>query len=212
MKFAHSLANLERYSKQNLKVGLPSPDENRVVFIGDSITDDWLRIVPDFFLQNGFFNRGIGGQTTAQMLVRFRADVINLKPKLVIILGGTNDIAGNTGFSTLEMILDNLISMAELAKANGIKVILASVLPAFDYSWRPGIEPAEKIVTLNSMIRKYADDHNIVYLDYHSSMMDYKKGLKREFCTDGVHPNLSGYRVMMPLAEEAIIKTIHNLQ
>ena len=208
MKFAQSLANLERYTKQNLKIGLPSADENRIVFMGDSITDDWLRIVPDFFIQNGFVNRGIGGQTTAHMLLRFRADVISLKPKVVVILGGTNDIAGNAGFSTLEMILDNLISMAELAKVNGIKVILASVLPAFDYSWRPGLEPAEKIVTLNGMIKNYCAQSGIMYLDYHSSMMDYKKGLKREYCTDGVHPNLSGYRVMMPLIEEAIVKIL----
>jgi lysophospholipase L1-like esterase len=142
------------------------------------------------------------------MLVRFRADVINLKPALVVILAGTNDIAGNTGPSTLKMILDNLISMTELAKANNIKVLLSSVLPAFDYPWKPGMEPAPKIVKLNEMIKKYADANGIVYLDYFSAMVDERNGLKKELSGDGVHPNLAGYKIMEPLAEAAIKKAL----
>jgi lysophospholipase L1-like esterase len=142
------------------------------------------------------------------MLVRFRPDVINLKPAVVVILAGTNDIAGNTGPSTLEMIMDNLISMAELAKANKIKVVLSSVLPAFDYPWKPGLEPAPKIVKLNEMIKNYAEKNNIVYLDYFSSTVDERKGLKKEYSEDGVHPNLAGYKIMEPLVEAAIKKAL----
>jgi lysophospholipase L1-like esterase len=143
------------------------------------------------------------------MLIRFRADVINLNPSLVIILAGTNDIAGNTGPSTLEMILDNLISMAELARANNIHVILSSVLPVFDYPWKPGLEPAEKIVALNKMIKNYADKNGMTYLDYFTAMVDERKGLKNEYTTDGVHPNKVGYSIMAPLAEEAIKIALH---
>lgn len=144
------------------------------------------------------------------MLVRFRPDVINLKPALVVILAGTNDIAGNTGQSTLEMIMDNLISMCELAKANNIKVVLSSVLPAFDYPWKPNMEPAPKIVKLNEMIKKYADANGIVYLDYYSAMVDNRKGLPLELSGDGVHPNKKGYDIMEPLAEAAIKKALGN--
>jgi lysophospholipase L1-like esterase len=138
------------------------------------------------------------------MLVRFRQDVIALKPAVVVILAGTNDIAGNTGPSTLEMIEDNLASMSELAQANGIKVVLASVLPVYDYPWKPGLEPAQKIITLNTWIRQYAAAHGAVYLDYHSAMADARQGMRKELSSDGVHPNEAGYRVMAPLAEAAI--------
>jgi lysophospholipase L1-like esterase len=138
------------------------------------------------------------------MLVRFRPDVINLKPKVVVILAGTNDIAGNTGPSTLEMIEDNLASMSELGKENGIKVILSSVLPVYDYPWKPGIEPAEKIVVLNKWIKAYAFKNRIIYLDYYSSMVDERKGMKAAYSQDGVHPNKEGYKVMEVLAEKAI--------
>jgi lysophospholipase L1-like esterase len=176
--------------------------------MGNSITEGWSRFCPDFFAGRPFLNRGISGQTTPQMLVRFRPDAIDLKPAVVVILAGTNDIAGNTGPSTLEMIEENIISMAELAKANSIKVVLSSVLPAFDYPWKPGINPAEKIVALNAMIKKYADNNGIIYLDYFSSMADKRNGLKSEYSDDGVHPNEAGYRVMAPLAEEAIAKAL----
>jgi len=176
--------------------------------MGDSITEGWMNNHADFFNGKSYINRGIGGQTTPQMLVRFRPDVINLKPAVVVILAGTNDIAGNTGPSTLEMIMDNLISMSELAKANKIKVVLSSVLPVFDYPWKSGLQPADKIIALNVMIKNYADKNRIVYLDYFSSMVDERNGLKKEFSGDGVHPNIAGYKIMEPLAEEAIKKTL----
>jgi len=206
--FAQDWANTSRFKDENAKLASPSAGENRVIFMGNSITEGWIRTCPDFFAGKPYVNRGISGQTTPQMLVRFRPDVINLKPALVIILAGTNDIAGNTGPSTLEMIMDNLISMAELAKVNKIKVALSSVLPAFDYPWKPGLQPAEKIVTLNKMIKYYADSHGIVYLDYFSSLVDERKGLKKEYSGDGVHPNEIGYKIMAPLAETAIKKAL----
>jgi lysophospholipase L1-like esterase len=205
---AQDWANLGRFKDENAKLGLPLPGENRVVFIGNSITEGWINLSPVFFKAKPYINRGISGQTTPQMLIRFRPDVINLKPAVVVILAGTNDIAGNTGPSTLEMIAGNIFSMAELAKANGIKVVLSSVLPAFDSPWKPGLEPAEKIVALNEMIKKYAVEKGIVYLDYFSSMADARKGLKAEYSSDGVHPNEAGYKVMEPLAEEAILKAL----
>lgn len=209
MTFAQDWANTARFKDENAKLTPPAKGENRVVFMGNSITEGWIRTHPDFFAGKPYVNRGISGQTTPQMLVRFRPDVINLKPALVVILAGTNDIAGNTGPSTLEMIMDNLISMTELAKANNIKVVLSSVLPAFDYPWKPGMEPAMKIVKLNEMIKKYADDHGIVYIDYFSSMADERNGLKKELSGDGVHPNDAGYKVMEPLVEAAIKKALN---
>lgn len=197
-------ANTARFKDANAKLAPPTSGESRVVFMGNSITEGWIRTSPDYFAGKPYVNRGISGQTTPQMLVRFRNDVINLKPALVVILAGTNDIAGNTGPSTLEMILDNLISMTELAKANNIKVVLSSVVPAFDYPWKPNMEPAPKIVKLNEMIKNYAEKNNIVYLDYFSAMVDERNGLKKELSGDGVHPNLAGYKIMEPLAEAAI--------
>lgn len=206
--FAQDWANTSRFKDENAKLAPPSSGEKRVVFMGNSITEGWINTDPDYFAGKPYVNRGISGQTTPQMLVRFRTDVISLKPALVVILAGTNDIAGNTGPSTLEMILDNLISMTELAKANEIKVVLSSVLPAFDYPWKPGLEPAPKIVKLNEMIKNYAEKNNIVYLDYFSSTVDERKGLKKEYSADGVHPNLAGYKIMEPLAEAAIKKAL----
>jgi lysophospholipase L1-like esterase len=205
---AQDWANTSRFKDENEKLAPPSSGEERVVFMGNSITQGWINTDPDFFAGKSYVNRGISGQTTPQMLVRFRPDVINLKPAVVVILAGTNDIAGNTGPSTLEMIMDNLISMAELAKANKIKVVLSSVLPAFDYPWKPGLEPAPKIVKLNEMIKTYAEKNNIVYLDYFSSTVDERKGLKKEYSADGVHPNLAGYKIMEPLVEAAIKKAL----
>jgi lysophospholipase L1-like esterase len=208
LSLAQDWANLNRFRNENAKLGLPAPGERRIVFMGNSITEGWGKICPDFFTNKPYINRGISGQTTPQMLVRFRADVIELKPAAVVILAGTNDIAGNTGPSTLEMIENNIISMAELAKANNIIVILCSVLPAFDFPWKPGLKPAEKIVALNEMIKNYAEKNGIIYLDYYSSMVDERKGLKAEYSPDGVHPNEAGYKVMAPLAEEAIVKAL----
>ncbi len=205
---AQDWANLNRFKDENAELGLPSSGENRVVFMGNSITEGWGDKSPEFFSGKPYINRGINGQTTPQMLVRFRADVINLKPAVVVILAGTNDIAGNTGPSTIEMIGDNIMSMAELALTHDIKVILSSVLPAFDYPWKPGLNPSEKIIKLNQMIKGFADKNEMVYLDYFQSMVNEKNGLMDEFTYDGVHPNEAGYEVMAPLAEEAIAKAL----
>ncbi len=201
-------ANLHRYDKANAEVGLPSANEDRVVFMGNSITQGWVRNDPDFFSSNAYIGRGISGQTTAQMLIRFRPDVIDLKPKAVVILAGTNDIAANNGPVTLENTAGNIFSMVELAQANGIKVVLSSALPADRYSWRPAIYPADKIIELNKLIKAYAEKHDIVYLDYYSPMVNDQKGLKKEYSKDGVHPTLEGFKVMEPLVQKAIKKAL----
>ena len=201
-------ANLQRYRQANSELTPPSADSRRVVFMGNSITEAWARFFPEMFAGKPYIGRGISGQTTPQMLVRFRQDVIALKPAVVVILAGTNDIAGNTGPSTLEMIEDNLMSMTELAKANGIRVVLASVLPVIDYPWRKGLEPAPKIVTLNAWIKNYAARVGAGYVDFHSAMADAQQGMKGEYSRDGVHPTEAGYRVMAPLAEKAIAEAL----
>ncbi len=206
--YAQDWANTDRFKDDNAKLTAPAKGETRVVFMGNSITIGWINTRPDFFAGKSYINRGISGQTTPQMLVRFRPDVINLKPKVVVILAGTNDLAGNTGPSTPELIMDNLISMAELAKANKIKVVLSSVLPVYDYPWKPGLNPAEKIVALNAMIKTYADKNGFVYLDYFSSMVDNRKGLDKAYSNDGVHPTEAGYKIMEPLVEAAIKKAL----
>lgn len=205
---ANDWPNFERYRAANEKLDSPKSDENRIVFMGNSITDGWSDMSPQFFDGKPYINRGIGGQTTPQMLVRFRADVIQLKPKVVLILAGTNDIAGNTGPSTIEMIEDNIASMAELAQAHNIKVVLSSVLPVYDYAWRPGLEPVEKIMALNAWMKEFAAKNNMIYLDYFTPMADARFGLKDALTYDGVHPNLDGYHVMEPLAEKAIQKAL----
>ncbi|WP_268846054.1 SGNH/GDSL hydrolase family protein [Flavobacterium aestivum] len=201
---AKDWANLNKYKNKNTLLAPPATGEKRIVFFGDSITENWSSASPDFFIGKTYINRGISGQTTPQMLLRFRPDVIELKPEIVVILAGTNDIAENTGPTTLEIILGNLISMCELAKANGIKVILSSVLPAYDYPWKSGLEPADKIETLNNMIVKYTKTNNIPYVDYYSAMVDQRKGLNSIYSKDGVHPNKEGYRVMGPIVEATI--------
>ncbi len=201
---AQDWANLGRYRDANAQLGQPKPGEQRVVFMGNSITEGWVNLFPDYFTNNNYIGRGISGQTTPQMLLRFRADVIQLKPMAVVILAGTNDIAGNTGPSTIEMIADNIFSMAELASAHGIKVVLCSVLPVYDYPWRPGLQPAGKIMALNAMIKNYAAAHGHVYLDYHSAMADERNGLPTAYAEDGVHPTKAGYAVMMELCSAAL--------
>lgn len=201
---AQDWPNLQKYKNDNKTLGMPATGEKRIVFMGNSITEGWFKMDPDFFKGKPYVGRGISGQTTPQMLVRFRQDVIALKPFAVVILAGTNDIAGNTGPATLEEIFGNIASMAELAAANKIKVVLSSILPVYDYPWKPGIQPAEKIFTLNKMIREYAAKNGHIYLDYFSSMADDRKGLKKELGDDGVHPNLAGYKIMEPLVEKAI--------
>jgi lysophospholipase L1-like esterase len=200
--------NLRRYRNENIKAGLPSANENRVVFMGNSITDGWINASPDFFSKNPYLDRGISGQTTPQMLVRFRQDVIDLKPKVVIILAGINDIAGNTGPSSLQMIENNFASMAQLAKANKIKVVLCSVLPAYNIPWKAGVEPVQKIIDLNKWIKNYAAKNNFVYVDYYDAMADERKGLPANLSKDGVHPTEAGYKIMEPLAVKGIEKAL----
>lgn len=194
--------NLDRYRDDNTKLGPPAKAESRVVFMGDSITEFWQ--LPDSFPGKPYVNRGISGQTTPQMVLRFRQDVIALQPKVVVILAGTNDIAENTGPITLAAIEDNFISMVDLAKRNGIHVVLSALVPAAKYPWRPDLAPVEKIRALNDWIRGYAAKEGLVFLDYHSAMANDQRGLKAELSEDGVHPNKAGYAVMAPLAEKAI--------
>jgi lysophospholipase L1-like esterase len=200
--------NLRRYRSENAKLTPPSANENRVVFMGNSITDGWINARPDFFSKNNYLDRGISGQTTPQMLIRFRQDVIDLHPKVVVILAGINDIAGNTGPSSLVMIEDNLASMAQLAKANGIKVVMCSVLPAYSFPWRQGIDPVQKIIDLNKWIKHFAEKNNFVYVDYYDAMVDERKGLPASLSKDGVHPNAAGYEIMEPLAQKGIAKAL----
>ena len=199
-------ANLGRYREANRKLAAPPPaaGEQRVVFMGNSITEGWARFFADEFPGKPYVGRGISGQTTPQMLVRFRQDVVALKPAVVVILAGTNDIAGNTGPSTLEMIEDNLASMTEIAQANHIRVVLCSVLPVFDYPWKRGLEPAPKIVALNSWIKSYAARVGATYVDFHSAMADERRGMQADLARDGVHPTEAGYKLMAPLVERGI--------
>ncbi|WP_142188576.1 GDSL-type esterase/lipase family protein [Arenibacter algicola] len=208
ISYGQDWPNLEHFSEDNKKVGMPAPNENRVVFMGNSITIGWLNKRPEFFEGKPYINRGISGQTTPQMLLRFRQDVIDLNPKVVVILAGTNDIAGNTGPSTPKMILDNIKSMAELARANGIKVIISSVLPAFDYPWKPGLNPNEKIPALNKLLKEYTEANGHIYLDYYTAMADDRNGLPKKYADDEVHPTAAGYAVMEPLVEAAINKAL----
>jgi lysophospholipase L1-like esterase len=200
---------LARFKEDDLKLGNPAPGEVRVVFMGDSITEGWhFTGANGFFAGKPYINRGISGQTTPQMLVRFRQDVIDLKPRVVVILAGTNDIAGNTGPMTLEQTEENLASMTDLASANHIRVVLCSILPAFDYPWKPGLTPAPKILELNRWIKAWAADHGYVYVDYHAAMKDDRDGLPPSLSHDGVHPLPAGYAVMTPLVEAGIRRAL----
>ena len=208
----NEFANTSRYDKANLELKLHTKANNRVVFMGNSITEGWIQMRPDFFDNRDYINRGIGGQTTPQMLLRFRQDVVNLNPKVVVILAGTNDIAGNSGYISLEAIISTIKSMAEIANANEIKVIISSILPAIDYPWKPGLDPASKIITINKALKVFSEENNFIYLDYYSAMVDDKGGLKvPEYTTanDLVHPNKDGYLVMEKLAEIAINKALN---
>ena len=203
-------ANLSRYKEENNKL-LNSSDELRVVFMGNSITESWSYFDPDFFLTNSYINRGISGQTTPQMLIRFKPDVINLKPKAVVILAGINDIAGNTGPMQVENIAENIQSMAEISKANEIQVLICSVLPAIDFPWSPGLNPSTKVLRLNKLLKNYCRENNIIYVDYYSSMVDKNGGLKVPEYTssdDLVHPNKKGYEVMRNIIQDSLKKVL----
>ena len=202
--------NFARYREANSQLAPPAKDEKRVVFMGDSITDGWKLNLE--FPGQPYVNRGISGQTTPQMLLRFRPDVIELKPKVVVILAGTNDISGNTGPTTLAAIKGNLTSMVDLAHANGINVVLATVMPVSDYNKNAsGVpivrtiqRPPAQIAELNAWIKQFCSERNLVYLDYFSAMADDKGLLKADIANDGLHPNAKGYELIKPLAENAI--------
>jgi lysophospholipase L1-like esterase len=201
-------ANLKRYDAANKALAPVRSNEQRVVFMGNSITEGWLRADSSFFANKPYVNRGISGQTTPQMLLRFRQDVIDLKPAVVVILAGINDIAGNTGPMTLEATFGNIVSMAELARANNIKVVICSVLPAYAFGWRPAIQPAEKVIALNSMLKAYSSKERLPYVDYFSAMVDERNGLDKKYTNDEVHPTLAGYKVMEPLVERGIAEAL----
>lgn len=201
-------AYMKFYEEENKKMPPPKAGENRVVFLGDSITENWKNYDTDFFAKKTYIGRGISGQTTPQMLVRFRQDVLNLNPKVLVLMAGTNDVAENTGPYIPENTMGNIITMTELAKLHNIRVLLCSVLPASDFNWRPGLNPADKIVNLNKMIQDYAAKNNITYVDFYPSLVNEQKGLKQTYSEDGVHPNLSGYKVMDALVAEAIRKAL----
>ncbi|MBS1815247.1 MAG: SGNH/GDSL hydrolase family protein [Acidobacteria bacterium] len=200
-RLSYDIAQLERYRHENERL---TEQKNRVVFYGDSITDAWDRKGTEFFPGKNYVNRGISGQTTAQMLIRFRQDVIDLHPAVVVILAGTNDIAGNLGPSSLKMAADNIESMVQLARANGIRVVLCSLLPADHYNWRPDVKPAAYIREMNSWMKKYAADKGVVYVDYYSALANADGGMKEGTSKDGVHPTAEGYAIMAPLAEAGI--------
>ena len=200
-------AQLEQYRDENHRLPAPSAARPRVIFLGDSLTQSW-ELAGLGLDEVELLNRGISGQTTPQMLVRFRQDVVDLKPAVVHILAGTNDLAGNTGPTTLKSIENNLSSMVEIAEANHIRIVLASVLPALDFPWRPGLQPAPRVVALNDWIRTYARRHRLVYADYYSALVDSQGGFKPELADDGVHPNRAGYAVMSPIAHESIRRTL----
>ena len=202
--------NLSRYQDENRSVGIPEKGKQRVVFMGDSITEEWSNLYADYFDTEGYINRGIGGQTTPQMLIRFKPDVIDLEPDIVVILAGTNDIAGNTGPSNVKMITDNIFSMTELARAHQIKVVLSSILPVFEYEWAKEIKDVPATIdSVNDELKKYVNDHGLVYLDYFSSMVDERKGLNKDYTYDGVHPNQDGYILMSSLAQKVLSRLLH---
>ena len=199
-------ANFEQFKNENDKLSRLKNGEERVVFLGNSITIGWQETHPEFFESKTYVNRGISGQTTPQMLVRFYADVIDIQATTVVILAGTNDIAGNTGPMSIDMILNNIKSMTDIALANNVKVILCSVLPAYDYPWSPNKNPNIKIPKLNSKIKKYAIETGVHYLDYFKALDNGNNGIDKEFSYDGVHLTLEGYKVLEPLLENALKK------
>lgn len=199
---------LARYREENEKLEPLKPGERRAVFYGDSITDAWPSRGRLFSSRKSFVGRGISGQTTPQMLVRFRQDVLDLHPAVVVILAGINDIAGNTGPQTDEAIQDNFRSMVALARAEHVRVVLCSILPAKSFPWNPGVDPRPRVKQLNAWLKDFAAKQHLVYVDYFSAMVDTEGGLRPELGEDPVHPNAAGYAVMEPLAEAGIAKAL----
>ncbi|MBE5321629.1 acylhydrolase [Pedobacter sp. MR2016-19] len=208
--FADDWAALTKYQKENELLTPPTRKEKRVVFLGSSIFEFWKQKDPEYFSRNTYVDRGISGQISPQLLIRFRQDVINLKPKAVIILAGSNDIAGNTGHVTIDKIMDNIKSMAELARLHRIKVILCKYLPVYEYPWNKQIKAADIIVDLNEKIETYAKERNYTILDYWTPLVDERKGQRAELTVDGVHPNLAGYKIMEGVTDVAIKKALKN--
>jgi lysophospholipase L1-like esterase len=201
-------ANLGAYRAKDAALLAKGPQKHRVVFMGDSITEGWDPNAQSWFAQETFVNRGISGQTTPQMVLRFRQDVIDLKPAVVVILAGTNDVAGNTGPATPEMIVGNIATMAELARAHGIKAIICSVIPTNHYPWAPDVKPAQTVMEINERLKTYAKAEGFIYVDYYAAMVDDKAGLRGDYGDDGVHPNGAGYAVMEALMRPAIAKAL----
>jgi len=208
--FSDDWAALSKYQKENDSLGAPNKDEKRVVFLGSSIFEFWKQKDPKYFNNGSYLDRGISGQISPQLLIRFRQDVINLKPKAVIILAGSNDLAGNKGHVSNETVMNNIKSMAELARKNRIKVILCKYLPIYEYPWNKNLKGvADQIISLNNEIVSYAKANRFVILDYWTPLVDERNGQKAAYTTDGVHPNLAGYKVMEKVTEEAIDKALH---
>jgi len=208
--YTDDFGQLARYRQADAALAPPAAGEKRVIFVGDSITDYWK--LPDYFPGKAYINRGIDGQTTPQMLVRFRQDVIDLHPKVVVMLAGTNDIAGVTGRTSNEDIESNYASMAELARAHGIRMVFASVLPVHNYTHDAeesfALRPRERILALNKWLKDYCAKNRLVYLDYFSALVDERGMLTRTLSDDGLHPNDAGYKIMAPLAEKTIQKAL----
>lgn len=206
----NDFANYKRYAEENAKLGKPAKGEKRVVFMGNSITEGWVNTHPDFFKKHGYIGRGISGQTSYQFLLRFREDVINLEPKVLVLNYGTNDIAENTGPYNEDITYGNILTMVELAQAHKIKVILTSTLPARNFGWRPSVTDAmEKIRSLNARVKAYADAHGIQYVDYFTALLAPDKGgMDTKYTPETVHPNGAGYDVMEALIVPAIEKAL----
>ncbi len=207
--FKDDWADLHHYAKENKLLPAPSDNEQRVIFLGSSIFEFWKTRMPEYFTRHKqYIDRGISGQISPQLLVRFRQDVIDLKPKAVIILAGSNDIAASTGHVTNKVIMDNIKSMAELAVANGIKPILCDYLPIYDYPWHKGLKPADKIIALNKLITAYAAERNFTLINYFEPLKDERNGQKAALTIDGVHPNRAGYQIMAKITDEAIVHAL----
>ena len=207
--FSDDWAALSHYAKENQRLSNTPAEKDRVVFLGSSIIEFWKDSMPELF-STSYLDRGISGQISSQLLIRFRQDVIDLKPKAVIILAGSNDLAGNKGHVSNQTIMNNITSMAELAKLHGIKVILCHNLPVYDYPWRKGLEPADKIIALNKLIKTYATTNQLGLIDFFNPLVDERNGQKAELTKDGVHPNLAGYKIMAVVAEKEIRKVLNS--